>query len=354
MRAVDTQDGQRSFCALARRVAKSLLASCRATRSRARTSRSLAGQGRQSEDGAADRERPIPRRGLERGKQLTFVRNPRYWGSHDGLPRAARLALHSGRRRSRRGAAAAARSTSSTYPRCPRLVPELRAATRARDQHALRRSSWEHLAIRLGAGGHPALKSKSSGGRSPTGSTAPRSHGRSAGLWLRTRAARQRTSSSPEPVLPAKLGATAIGQPWRADCSSGPAAGEAQTASTLCRRAALATLRDPAGGSRRARTVELIQAQLRRVGRRGDARIRPVRVFFPILPSGDFDLALFAWSRQPRTADSDTSAAAASRTHRLLPAARHARPRPGRPHPRSRQRARVLNSVDAGWRRTCP
>ena len=51
-----------------------------------------------------------------------------------------------------------------------------------------------------------------------------------------------------------------------------------------------------AGVARRARTVELVQAQLRRIGVEVRPRFSPVGVWIKqILPNGDFDLALFSW-----------------------------------------------------------
>ncbi len=64
---------------LARAVPDRLAAACpRGTR----PDEGVARPGRQPEDRRADRQRALPRRALERGKQLTLVRNPRYWGPH--------------------------------------------------------------------------------------------------------------------------------------------------------------------------------------------------------------------------------------------------------------------------------
>ena len=67
----------------ARRVAPALRGRAAATRARgAKPREDLGRPDREPEDGRAHRERAIPRRALGARKQLTLVRNPRYWGPH--------------------------------------------------------------------------------------------------------------------------------------------------------------------------------------------------------------------------------------------------------------------------------
>ena len=99
---------------------------------------------------------------FERGKQLTLVRNPRYWGPHvahlDRLvirfcqactappPAEVLAALRQG-------------DVDFTLSRDTGIVPELRriSGTRVLPTPS---TGWEHLDLRIGPGGHPALRSK--------------------------------------------------------------------------------------------------------------------------------------------------------------------------------------------------
>jgi ABC-type transport system substrate-binding protein len=101
--------------------------------------------------------------GWDHGKQLTLVRNPRYWGPHTAY--LDRLII--------RFCQAACQAPSPTevvetmrtgavdftYARDSEIVPDLRRirSTTVRLQHT---NGWEHLTLRLRAGGHPALRLK--------------------------------------------------------------------------------------------------------------------------------------------------------------------------------------------------
>jgi len=98
----------------------------------------------------------------ERGKQLTLVRNPRYWGPHSSYldrlvirfcqactappPAEVLAALRQG-------------DVDFALSRDTGIVPELRriSGTRVLPTPS---TGWEHLALRIGPGGHPALRSK--------------------------------------------------------------------------------------------------------------------------------------------------------------------------------------------------
>ena len=91
----------------------------------------------------------------ERGKQLTFVRNPRYWGPHPRTSTgssSASATSRSDRRRAGRVDARAARSTSSYAGASARAsVQELRRRpARGRGARRSPRCDWEHLDIRVG------------------------------------------------------------------------------------------------------------------------------------------------------------------------------------------------------------
>lgn len=92
---------------------------------------------------------------LERGRQLTLVRNPRYWGPHTAyLDRVVFRFIE--------GDLAALKSGQVDLL-FPNSGPDAEGLEAIR-QGAIRvllspGSTWEHFAIRLGAKGHPALKS---------------------------------------------------------------------------------------------------------------------------------------------------------------------------------------------------
>jgi peptide/nickel transport system substrate-binding protein len=101
--------------------------------------------------------------GWERGRTLTFVRNPGYWKQRAYLDR---LVLRFWDQRAgglgeeqvallRGGAVDLVRSVALSGPQ----VQELRGLP-AVTVHAKPGASWEHIEIRRGSGGHPALKRK--------------------------------------------------------------------------------------------------------------------------------------------------------------------------------------------------
>ena len=98
----------------------------------------------------------------ERGKQLTLVRNPRYWGPH--VSYLDRLVV-----RFQQGGTAppppqvldALRRGQSDFAlsRDTGILPDLRQIPGIR-VFQTPTNAWEHLEIRIGSGGHPALRDK--------------------------------------------------------------------------------------------------------------------------------------------------------------------------------------------------
>ena len=172
----------------------------------------------------------------ERGRQLTLVRNPRYWGPHTAY--LDRLVLRFGlvgcaeattavellaERRARHLPGQARPRARAWLPDDPRRRAPLRATDRAGStsrsgsaQAATRRSGTSSCAARL-----------------RTASTGRRSCGRSSGSSFRRCDPPTAPSSCPEARTTGRTGAgTATAPPRRAACSSRRAAGEAATAST--------------------------------------------------------------------------------------------------------------------------
>ena len=99
---------------------------------------------------------------LQRGKQLTLVRNPHYWGPHPAYldrlvirfcevctappPAEVLEAVRQG-------------EVDFVLARDTGIVPDLRRI-RGVKVLAMRSTGWEHLAIRIGPGGHTALRNK--------------------------------------------------------------------------------------------------------------------------------------------------------------------------------------------------
>ena len=240
----------------------------------------------------------------ERGRAVTFVRNPRYWKSHPAyLDRlVARFCDPC--------AALSAelvewmRSGEVDVLHSPLLgaqVQELRALPGVRAL-AARGANWEHLDIRIGDGGHPSLKSK---------------RVRQALAYGIDRVALARALHVQiDPRYPPSDSAVFLTygthyQPnWRRyrhrpeearrllereGCRREPDGIYACDGRRLSLR--LATV---ATQARREQTVEFVQRQLRRAG----IEIVPVyapasALFNQILPNGTFDLALFSWLSYP-------------------------------------------------------
>ena len=98
----------------------------------------------------------------ERGKQLTLVRNPRYWGPH--VAYLDRLVVRFCRACAAPPPAevlAALRQDEVDFAlsRDTDIVPDLRRISGVRVL-TMPSTGWEHLHLRIGPGGHPALRNK--------------------------------------------------------------------------------------------------------------------------------------------------------------------------------------------------
>ena len=232
----------------------------------------------------------------ERGKQITLVRNPRYWGPHPAyLDRlVVRFQVQGAALRDafRRGEV----DVASNFP--PGFVADLRREPGVDVLSNQRSSAWEHLDIRSGRGGHPALEDKRI---------------RRALAYGLDRAAIVRNvlletdpnaSQRDSAVFPTQ--SPHYRRNWQI-YRYRPAEARRLLEQAGCRRGADAiyvcagerlrldfVTTSPAGGIR-PRVLELVQTQLRQVG----VEVVPIyatniSLFDQILPSGDFDVALWA------------------------------------------------------------
>ena len=241
---------------------------------------------------------------LERGKQITLVRNPRYWGPH--LAYLDRL-VHRFMTPDPLDPLAAVRESgvglgfnlggggpmSSDDAREIRELPGWRTA-------AWPGNAMEHYVFRVGSGGHPALKSKLV---------------RQALAFGIDRVAIARDIQGDAPASIRRPMDSTVFLPtepsyrpnWsqyrydvarsrrlleRAGCRRGPD-GIYECAGERLRLRFVTSADAP----ERERILELAAAQLREVGVDVDLRYAPSTVFLTqILPGGDFDAALFSWS----------------------------------------------------------
>ena len=182
------------------------------------------------------------------------------------------------------------------YTQDPSFVSELRRLPGVRVFHTTL-DRWEHIDIRQGAGGHPALRSKLVR--------------RALAYGIDRVAIVRRLYAELDPGFRPSdsaifLGSHASYRPnWNA-YRYRPAESRRLLEQAGCRRGADGIyscagrrlelrLVTPAGASHRIRTIELVQTQLRRAGIEVETQFAPAAVLFPkILPSGDFDLAFFA------------------------------------------------------------
>ena len=241
---------------------------------------------------------PFLLRSLDRGRQMTFVRNPNYWGPHTayldrivfrfcrpcGLapPEEVLAALRQG-------------EVDMTETRDPAIIDELRRIPGTKVL-AGRIPALDHLDLRTKPPGHPALGNKlvrralaygidrAAIARTVFGELDPRyPHSDNAVLLRSDRSYRPNWSGyRRRPALARRL-------LERAGCRLGT------DGIYLCGGERL-TLRffTIANATFRVRTLELVERQLRQVGVDVELEFAPPRVlFFQILPSGAFDGALF-------------------------------------------------------------
>ncbi|MBA2641591.1 MAG: ABC transporter family substrate-binding protein [Actinobacteria bacterium] len=238
----------------------------------------------------------------ERGKQLTFVRNPRYWGPHPAYldrivvrffpPEDTADALRRGEIDMIDPGPAVLQAQALELHRQPARGIKVLSTLG---------NSLEHFEIRLGPGGHPALKSR----------LVRQALAYGINRVAIARAVGELTLASPAVRKPLDSVVFLANSPyyrpnWRsyryrpdrarrlleqAGCRRGTDGIYVCAGDRLSLRFAA-----PAGVERRELSVRLAQAQLRRVG----VEVVPVFaspsiLFSQILPSGDFDFIIFGW-----------------------------------------------------------
>jgi ABC-type transport system substrate-binding protein len=241
----------------------------------------------------------------ERGRAVTFVRNPRYWKSHPAYldrlvlrfcdPCAALAEEQVDWLRAGEVDLLYGSQLSGPQVRELRAIPGMRA-------RAEPGANWEHLDIRIGEGGHPLLD------RKPVR--------QALALGIDRVALARALHVAIDPRYPPSDSAVLLTfgthyQPnWRR-YRYRPEEARRLLEREGCRRGTdgiyvcgerrlslrLATL---GANARREQTAELIQRQLRQVG----IEIEPVfaspgALFGQIVPSGNFDLVLFSWLTYP-------------------------------------------------------
>ncbi len=233
----------------------------------------------------------------ERGGQLTVVRNPRYWGAHTAYlerivlrfldPAALAPALRSGE-------VELITTGAEAFLRNPTAGVRIASAPGM---------AWEHLEIRIGAGGNPALRNKLVRQALAYGIDR-QALVREGDARLSGEIGKVRTPLN-SVVFPTR---SPFYRPAWNRYRYRPAEARRLLEQAGCRRGSDGVYScngerlslgfvTTAGRPRRQLTLELIQEQLRRAG----VEVRPIYAtgaafLNQILPSGKFDVALFAWT----------------------------------------------------------
>ncbi len=236
----------------------------------------------------------------ERGKQLTLVRNSRYWGPH--VSYLDRVVL-----RFCRGCAApppaevleALRGgdVDLALSRDTAIASELRRIPNTR-VIATPTTGWEHLALRVGPGGHPALRNKLVR--------------RALAYGIDRVTIARRLFAEIDPSYPPSDSAVFLntGRSYRPNWKAyryRPAVARRLLEQAGCTRGADSIyvcagarlsldLWTIAGSPLRERGVQLIQQQLRQAGIEAQLKFAPgPTMFTQVLPSGAFDAVSFSW-----------------------------------------------------------
>ena len=235
----------------------------------------------------------------ERGRQLTLVRNPRYWGAHPAYLDRIILRVQVGSDDPVEWFRRDELDVASGF-----FAPDLAILQKESGIRVLAEPTprFEHFAIRVGPGGHPALRNKLV---------------RRALAYGIDRAELVRRVLGPFPPDLRPLQSLLLGEPsprYRPNWSGyrrRPAEARRLLEQAGCRRGAdgiyscagqRLSLRfvTSAGIPPRATIVSLVQTQLRGLGIEVLPTFAPPPVFLDqILPKGDFDVALFAWQFDP-------------------------------------------------------
>lgn len=235
----------------------------------------------------------------QRGEQLTLVRNPRYWGRHTSY--LDRIVVRFSFDATAAGLFATGRADVGQWQFDPALASALRAVRGVRLRFSPTPVGFEHLDMRIGPGGHPAL-------RGTQGKLVRRALAYAIDRVAIVRAV-VGTDVEPNPrprdSLVYTVGSRSYKPNWsgyryrpdearrllaRAGCQLGAdgifsCAGE-RLALRFVSRGVIA---------RRVQTLELVQLQARRAG------IEVIPVYTSgaghdqVLATGDFDVTLFAW-----------------------------------------------------------
>ena len=285
----------------------------------------------------------------KRGERLTLVRNPRYWGRRAFLDRIdIRFTLDPSGvvELFRQGADVALYQFSGDLVAALSRVPDVRRSLVA-DCAGLGAP-----AIRIGRGGHPALKDKRVRRALALGidrmaivrdvfGEAGRELRPLDSVVLRSSNAAYRPNWGIYRYRPQE----AVRQLQLAGCRRGgdgifSCAGEPLSFELVSRNVI----------ARRVRTLERVQDQLRRVG----IEVRPTYAtpagHDGLLETGEFDVTLFAWfgrGGQGPGIKEQYGCGGQQEPDRLLPTARNARAGPGRPDPRCCGKGELLNRADA-------
>ncbi len=272
---------------------------------------------------------------LERGRQLVLRRNSRYWGPHPA--HIERLVLRFAESATdpsddlRSGELDVAAGVPPSFVPAVRRLPGIRFVASAS-------SGFEQLAVQLGPNAHPALRNKLVR--------------RALAYGIDRTALVRQIWGEVDPSARALDNALHLTQSRYYEPNWGvyryrPAEARRLLGQAGCRRGADGIF--SCGGERlslrfvtsagvlvRAQALPLIQAQLRAAG----VEVVPVfaapgAFFGQILPQGEFDVALFSWVGSPVASWAPRlRLRRGAELHRLLPAARHRPPRPGRQDPR--------------------
>ena len=233
----------------------------------------------------------------EPGRELTLVRNSRYWGRHAAYLDRVLLRFVRGP-----DTVQAMRTGELDLGVVGANTPEFERDARFRMLPVRGGFGWEHYEFRVGPGGHPALKSNARG----------KLVRRALAYGIdRAAIARELFESAAPPVLENTMfmpGERSYEPSW-SRYRYRPAEAQRLLGQAGCRRGvdriyscAGERLRlrfvTSAGVPPRARNLEVVTAQLRRVG----VEVEPVFVPNPVLidtvlPAGDFHVALFAYGK---------------------------------------------------------
>jgi peptide/nickel transport system substrate-binding protein len=250
----------------------------------------------------------------DRGKQLVLRRNPNYWGPHAAyLDRIVqRFGVGDVAEALRVGEVDVAHRRPD-----PESEPDFRRIPGVRNVYAPGRA-WEHFAIRVGAGGHPALENKlvrqalvygldrAAIVRAVYGAYLPTWRPSDSALFLNA-----------SPYYERNWGGYGYRPDRARDLLQRAGCRRGADGIFVCsnRRLSLRFV-TPAGSSRRRLALVLAERQLRRVGVEVVASYGSGPAFFPqIVVPGHFDVALFTWFYVPEGVPSDIFACGRSQNY---------------------------------------